>query len=278
MRIFSTVLALCLLTATDLSAQTLDRIKETGEIRFGYRTDAEPLSYQSENRPQGYTPKVCFAMAPLIGAQLGMDDMDIVFTPVTTEDRFDQVASGTIDVLCGAASVTLTRREKVDFSIPVFVDGTTVALRADGPESLQGLAGEKVGVRSGTTTLEALTNSLSAEGIDAEVIQFDDHPSGIAALEGGVITAYFADQSIIMSMVMSNENAADFKVFDQILTIEKHGLALPRGDSDFRLAVDRALSQLYQDGSMQQAFEESIPAADPGLAIRAMFLLAPTLP
>ena len=39
-----------------------------------------------------------------------------------------------------------------------------------------------------------------------------------------------------------------FVISDNTLTIEKHGLALARGDADFRLAVDRALSALYETG------------------------------
>jgi polar amino acid transport system substrate-binding protein/glutamate/aspartate transport system substrate-binding protein len=136
----------------------------------------------------------------------------------------------------------------------------------------------KVGVRSGTTTLEALQNSLTSQNIEAEIIQFDDHPSGMAALEGDVVTAYFADQSILMNMVLSKPNAEDFKVFEQILTVEKQGLALRRGDDDFRLAVDRGLSELFQKGAIRQIFDESIRGAQPGFALEAMFLLSPTIP
>lgn len=278
MRLVLAALAAVILMSSALSAQTLDRIKETGEIRFGYRTDAAPLSFQKDGLPQGYTPTVCFALAKMIGAQLGMNDIEAVFVPVTTENRFDEVAAGNIDLLCGAATITLSRSEIVDFSIPVYVDGTTVALKSDGPESLEGLAGKKIGVRSATTTQQALENSLNAAGVEAEVIQFIDHPSGMAALEGDVITAYFADQSILMVLLANLENQTDFKVLDQILTVEKQGLALRRGDSDFRLAVDRALSELYAEGTMQQAFRKTIPGAAPGLAMRAMYLIAPTLP
>lgn len=261
-----------------LFAQTLERIKENGQIVVGFRTDAAPLSYLADQRPQGYTPSICFALAAKIGAQLEMEDIDIIFETVDTENRFEKVASGEIDLLCGAATITLSRRELVDFSVPVYVDGTTVALKADGPESLAGLAGLKVGVRSGTTTLEALTNSLKAENIDAEIVEFADHPAGMAALNNDEISAYFADQSILMNMIMQRENQKDFKVFDQILTVEKHGLALARGDADFRLAVDRGLSELFQEGVIRQTFEETVRGAEPGFALEAMFLLSPTVP
>ena len=53
---------------------------------------------------------------------------------------------------------------------------------------------------------------------------------------------------------------------------------MARGDTDFRLAVDAALSELYQDGTMRAIFAEKLPNIEPGLALEAMYLLAPTLP
>lgn len=278
MRIFFAVLLAAFTLPAVTSAQTLEKIKETGQLVVGFREDAAPLSYLGDEGPQGYAPALCFALAPSLAVAAGIEDMNVVFETVTTDDRFDRIASGEIDLLCGAASITLSRREIVDFSIPVFVDGTTVALKKDGPVDFAGLAGKKIGVRGGTTTLEALENSLASMGVEAEVIQFDDHPSGMAALDGDVISAYFADQSILMRMVLTSPNADDFKVLDRILTVEKQGLAMRRGDPDFRLAVDRGLSALFQKGAVSEVFEKQIPGAEAGAALQAMFLLSPVIP
>lgn len=260
------------------AAQTLEKIKQSGELIIGFRTDAAPLSYLGDDQPRGYTPALCIALAPEIARAAGLQNMDVVLEPVTTENRFEKVANGDIDLLCGAASITLERRERVSFSIPIYVDGTTVALKKGGPSSFEELAGKKIGVRSGTTTLDALNNSLVAAGVEAEVIQFDDHPSGMDALAGDAVSAYFADQAILMNMVMNSEKAEDFKVLERILTVEKQGLALRRGDEDFRLAVDRGLSMLFQGGAVREIFNESIPGAQTGLGLEAMFLLSPTMP
>ena len=62
-----------------------------------------------------------------------------------------------------------------------------------------------------------------------------------------------------------------------MLTVEKQALALPRGDTEFRLAADRALSELYISGRMQEILLEALPGVEPGLALRALFLIAPDL-
>lgn len=279
MRSFLTSLVATLLLPLALEAQTLERIKSSGEIKLGYRTDAAPLSFENEaGRPQGYSPIVCFALAELLGIQLGVEELDITFERVDTTNRFEKVASGDIDLLCGAATITLSRRKIVDFSVPTYVDGTTVLLQRDGVSTLRELSGKKVGVRSGTTTEEALNNSLQADGIEAEVITFADHAAAMSAMESKEIDGYFADQSILFNLFITSEKRDQFKIFEGILTIEKHGLAMALGDDAFRLAVDTALSDLFRDGSMVRAFEKALPGAEPGGALEALFLLSPTLP
>jgi len=92
----------------------------------------------------------------------------------------------------------LSRRQLVDFSIPTFLDGASLIVRADGPKKLDELAGRKVGVAAGTTTEESLRNSLKDAGIGAEVVAANTHGEGLAMLDDGKITAYFADRSILL--------------------------------------------------------------------------------
>ncbi|WP_187428964.1 Glutamate/aspartate import solute-binding protein [Roseobacter fucihabitans] len=279
MRVFLALLIATLMMPLASQAQTLERIKSSGEIKFGYRTDAAPLSFENDaGRPQGYSPIVCFALAERLGAQLGLENLDVVFERVDTANRFDKVASGEIDLLCGASTITLSRREIVDFSVPTYVDGTTVLLQRDGVSGLSELSGKKVGVRGDTTTEQALNNSLQADAIDAEVITFSDHGAAMTAMENREIDGYFADQSILINLFINNPKRDQFKIFEGILTVEKHGFAMARGDTDFRLAVDTALSDLFQDGSMALAFEKALPGAEAGGALEALFLLSPTLP
>lgn len=267
------------LLALPATAQTLERIRATGELKLGYRTDAAPLSFaDAQGQPAGYSPLLCAGIAQAIANRLQMSDLLATFHAVGATDRFDKVASGEIDLLCGAATITLSRRELVDFSVPVYVDGTAVMLPKEAPDDLQALIGKKVGVRRGTTTQAALNNTIASLGVEAEVIRFTDHRAGLAAMQNGEIDAYFADQSILFFLAYSSEGVQSFKVTGNILTIEKQGLAMARGDADFRLLVDAAISDMFADGTMQDLFQRALPGADPGVAIQAMNLLSPTIP
>ena len=262
--------------AVPAGAQTLDRIKAEGEIRLGYRQDAAPLSFVDEaSLPAGYTVAVCSSLAQALGRALEMEEIEVRFVPVGTNDRFAKIVNGEIDLLCGASTVTMSRREFVDFSIPVFVDGTAVMLPSGAPTTFASLNGKKIGVRSATTTQEALANTLTGTGTDAEVVVYDTHEAGLAAMKAGEISAYFADQSILLFL---NKGDSDFMVMDRLLTMEQQGLAMLRGDTEFRYMVDGALSGMYSAGIMQGIFRETMPGIEPGEALRWLYRLAPLLP
>ncbi len=257
----------------------LDRIKADGEIRMGFREDAAPLSFRNEaGDPAGYSVLICDAVAEGLAKQVGTETIETTWLPVTATDGFQAVADGKIDLLCGAATVTLTRRELVDFSLPTFVDGAAVLLKQGADPSFDALAGKKVGVHAGTTTEEALRNSLAAKGMTAEVVTVESHPAGLEALLAGEIDAYFGDQSILYGLLFASDPAAGLAISENTMTVEKHALALPRGDSDFRLAVDRALSELFVSGRMVEIFREAFPGASPGAGLGALYLLGPDMP
>ncbi len=279
----STALALALaLSASALpaaAAGVLDRIKQTGTVHFGFREDSAPLSYRDTGGgPAGYSVLVCNAVATSLAQQLGIAPLKIDWQAVTASDRFDEVANGHIDLLCGAASITLARREQVNFSLPTFVDGAAVMLHRGADPKFDALAGKKIGVHAATSTETTLRNSLKAKGMDAEVVTFDSHDAGLAALESGDIDAYFGDQSILFRLYFASEQRKSLVVSDNTLTIEKQGLAMPRGDDDFRLAVDRAISELYSSGKMAEFFKAAFPGASPGVALKSLFLLGPDMP
>ncbi len=271
--------ALLSVLALPVSAQTIERIKETGQLRLGFRVDAAPLSFaDGDGNPAGYSPIVCGELAQGVTNALGLENLNVSFIPVDSTNRFEMVANGEIDLLCGAATITLGRREIVDFSVPTYVDGTAVLQPRDASGDLTKLAGKPVGVRTGTTTEEALNNTLAASGLTMDVVTFDDHRDGMRAIIDGSIEAYFADQSILLFLISASQEFENYRVSPEILTVEKHGLAMERGDSDFRLLIDGLLAEMFLSGRMQEFFRLALPGAEPGKALQAMYVTSPTIP
>ena len=263
------------LFATGVSAATLERIAETGVLRVGVRADAPPLSYLRDGAPSGYSVALCDRLAERLAEQMARPPLIVEPVVVTTEDRFTALAEGRIDILCGAASMTLARRAEVDFSIPVYIDGASVLMRSGETVDFSALANRRIGVRAGTTTERNLIATLDATNMVADVVTVAEHAEGVARLLGRDVDAYFADQSILLFLMVGSGRAEELTLARNVLTIEPQALALPLGDAAFRLEVDRALSRMYRAGEIAALFDENFAPATMGDAMKALTLIAP---
>jgi len=272
--LWSLVMALGLFGA-DASAATLDRIKENGVVRIAYRVDAAPYSYKSAiGEPSGYTVDLCRAVTASLKGQLGLQNLSIEYVPVTAENRFETIQNGRADMLCGATTATLSRRALIDFSLPVFVDGASVMFRATGPRNFEDLAGHKIGVRAGTTTEEALGITLEDLALNAQVVAVSDHDDGLRKLEANEISAYFADQAILIFLLNKSEAPKELRVSKRFFTYEPYAVGLALGDGAFRLAVDRALSRIYRAGAIKPIFTKNFGTGTPSTMLKALYLIS----
>jgi ABC-type amino acid transport substrate-binding protein len=240
-------------------ADTIDRIRAKKTIRIAYRNDAAPFSYKDANatEPAGYIVELCKAVAAKLKDDLGLPSLNVAYVPVTAANRFDAIEKNDADLLCEPTSATLSRREKVDFSIPTFVDGAGLLSRDPNLNKLTGLTGRKIGVLAGTTTEDELRNLLRKGGIPAEVIPAKTHAEGLAMIDSGKTSAYFADRSILVFIIKDAKDPSKLFIADNYLSMEPYALALAYGDEKFRLAVDTALSHIYRSGEIAAIFDKT---------------------
>ena len=268
------ILATCALTGT-ASAGVVDRLGQDKTIRIAYREDAPPFSSKDKiGEPVGFMVDLCREVAKNIADQLHLTSLNVTYVPVSAADRFEAISQQKADLLCEPTSATLSRREMVDFSIPTFVDGASLIIRADGPHDLKAMSGQKIGVVAGTTTEQALRNSLKEAGITSDVISAKTHAEGLAMLDDGKISAYFADRSILVSLIKESKAPGKLMLAENYLSIEPYALALPRGDEDFRLAVDTALSHIYRSGEIAAVFKRTFGDAKPGQTLQTLYMVS----
>lgn len=260
-------------------AATLDDIRQSKTLRIAYREDAPPFAYKTPaGQPSGYMIELCQAVAKDLAQQLKIPDLKVAYVPVTTASRLDAITQNKADLLCDSFTQTVERRKIVDFSIPTFIDGTSFAIRNDGPQDLKLLAGKKVGVVAGTLTEQGTRNSLAALHVNAEIVPFKSFDEAMAALEKGDISAYFAGRAMLAGMIKGHPAAARILLAATFLTIEPFALAMRRGDGDFRLAVDTALSHVYRSGEIATIFTRTFGAQEkPTPTLQALYMIA-TLP
>jgi polar amino acid transport system substrate-binding protein/glutamate/aspartate transport system substrate-binding protein len=185
------------------------------------------------------------------------------------------IETGNADLLCEPTTDTLSRREDVDFSITTFIDGAGLLVRGDGPSRFGDLAGKKVGVLAGTTTEKSLRDTLASANITAEVVPAKTHDEGLALVDQGAIAAYFADRAILAYLASKSSAPEKLRLANDYLSLEPYALALARGDSDFRLAVYRALSQIYRSGEIATVFKGTFGAQmQPSDTLKTLYLIS----
>lgn len=245
-------------TATDASAGTLKRIADRGEIKIGFRDATEPFSFSdAEGRATGYSVELCQRVAEAVRTELKLNDLKITYVPVSVKERFEAVASGKVDILCSATTITLSRLELVDFSLLTFVTGGSLMSRADAPINMTSdLAGKKVAVIDGTTTQTALSSYLKDNFIDAKTVVAESIEIARDMLDKGQVDAVADDQIVLIGQLIASGAPRNYALADDLYSYEPYGLALPRDDGEFRLVVDRSLARTYRTGQFIQLYNK----------------------
>ena len=260
------------------NADTLKKIRDSKTITLGFRTDSPPFSFAgSDGQAAGYSVDLCKRVAAGVERQLNVGNLTVKWVPVTSANRFDEVTSGAIDLECGNTTVTLGRQERVDFSNLTFVDGGAVLVLAESKMTrLSELAGKTVAVKPGTTTEGALKAALKDKLIDAKVVLVKDEAEALAALNEKRIDGYAADRLVLVGNVIKAHGETRYGLILDQFSIEPYALMMRR-DPSFRLAVNRALSQIYRSGAIAEVFNRWLaPLGKPGPLLEAMFFLNTT--
>jgi ABC-type amino acid transport substrate-binding protein len=274
---------LCLQISTGTAGEptgTLKRIDETGRINLGFREAEPPMSFlDQDGNPVGYSIDLCDHIAAAVKQVLGRSDIAVNYVPVTAETRFAAIDSGDIDILCGATTKTLGRSERVGFTQLTFVTGASLlSLEATKVPDISGLKGRRVAVVSNTTTIEALKGALSATLVDSEVVPVPSAMEGMTLLDNGEVDAFSSDQVVLIGQVLARKSGKKYFLSQELFSFEPFALAVKRGDVDFQLVADRALSQLNRSGQILKVYRKWFGrfAEKPTMALRALYQLNAT--
>jgi ABC-type amino acid transport substrate-binding protein len=271
--------AVSLLVAAALpaSAQTLDRIREAGRIKLGYMVDARPFTVRNEaGTAEGYSVTLCQQITDRVKTQLNIPSLAVEWVPVTIDSRLREVQQGNIDLLCAPVTETLARRQDVAFSIPVFPGGVRAVVRNDAAAALREaleasrqdgrvvwrgspaatvLGQKSFAVVAGTTTETWLAGRLLSFRIDSKIVPVADHRTAVQQLLDREVDAVFGDRALVLG-AMDASARESLTILPRLLTHEPLAFALARGDDDFRLLVDRTLSESYASAEFGELYAE----------------------
>lgn len=255
---------------------TLEKIRKTGVITMGYVDGSAPFSFKDgEGQPQGYSVALCREIAGGIRAQLKLARLETRWVALTLQNRLEAVRSGRVDIECSTTTWTLSRQTEVDFSLITFVDGGSIMTPVNSDFGRLGdFGGKRIGVISGTTTEKVLSRAVSQRGIKAEIVTLKTRDEGLQLLDQKKIDGFASDRIVLVGLVLSGKSKGMFKLLDEDFSVEPYAFALPRGDADFRLAVNRVLAGLYRTGAIEKIYADWLGRlGPPSLLLSAAYFM-----
>jgi len=254
-----TTLALMFATANaENHGDTLKRVSKTGEFRIGYVPDAPPLSFRDGNgNVVGYSIDLCRHIASAVRDELGLEKIDIVFTPLESmEQRLSAIENGEVDIECGATTVTLSRRERVDFTLMTFITGSAVlSLKTNPIGNVDDIDGQTIAVLSGTTTEDVMRRVIEVNEFEVELQLITSHDEGMQLLNDRSVAGYASDRAMLIGQVFRDANAKNqYAMTRSSLSFEPYAMMIPRGDTEFRLVADRALASLFRGARIRRVY------------------------
>lgn len=262
-----TLLAAALATAGAAQADTLKKIKDTGTIALGVR-ESSGLSFTLGNGVYtGFHTEMAKRIAADLQKQLGLSKLDIVYQPVTSQNRIPLVQNGTVDLECGSTTNNATRQKDVSFAMTTYVEEVRMAVKANsGITTVNQLNGKSLATTTGTTSVQTLRKHERAQGVDFKEVFGKDHADSFLLLESGRADAFVMDGSILASNIAKSKNPADYKIVGEVLSVEPIACMLRKDDTAFKAAVDASIQGQIKSGELAKLYDrwfmQPIPPAN----------------
>jgi ABC-type amino acid transport substrate-binding protein len=276
LRLFALALICALALPAWAQSATLEKIRKQGAITMGYLDGSAPFSStDAAKQPQGYSIELCRAIASGIRAQLKLDSLETRWVLLTIQNRLEAVKSGRVDIECSTTTWTLGRQADVDFSLITFVDGGSILTRVESDTGrISDFNGKRIAVITGTTTEKVLKETLALRSIKASVVTVKTREEGLRLLDQRKVDGFASDRIVLIGIVLTSKTQGAFKLLEEDFSVEPYALAIPRGDHEFRLAVNRVLARLYRTGEIQKIYEQWLGRlGPPSVLLSAMYFI-----
>ena len=242
--------------AEDLSG-TLKKINDNGVIVVGHRESSVPFSYyDNQQKVVGYSQAYSNAIVEAIKAKLNKPDLQVKMIPITSQNRIPLLQNGTYDYECGSTTNNLERQKQAAFSDTIFVIGTRLLVKKDGPiKDFADLKGKTVVVTSGTTS-EVLLHKLNDEQkLDLRIISAKDHGDSFRTLETGRAVAFMMDDALLAGERAKAKKPDNWEILGTPQSKEAYGCMLRKDDPQFKALVDETIAKAQTSGQAEKWFD-----------------------
>ena len=256
-RLLSLLVALAVMLASVAPAMaetTLEKIARTGTLTIGTRTGSPPFAYvNKQNEWVGFSidlveQLILPAVSNKVGKPVKLEKKES--TPPT---RIPLLSSGAVDLIAGTMTDTRPRRDSVDFSLTFFVTGAQFLVKKGSPiKGIQDIGGKRVGTQQGSTNARIIRERVA----NVQLREFPDQPSGFQALAQGQVDTYTNDGIQLAGLKAKAPNPGEWEIVGDFYSYEPYGMAMRKGDSDFRAVVNSGLMEGIDSGKYFEIYEK----------------------
>ncbi len=257
----------------------LDRVKNGGDIVIAHRESSVPFSYLGAGKkPIGYAVDLCLKLAEAVRKNMGAKEGGVTYLMVTPANRISTIEQGKADMECGSTTNNAERRQKVNFTVPHFITGARMLVRADSAaERIEDLVGKKLVSTKGTTPLKAVESANRERLLGLTIIEAPDHGKAIEMVEKGEADAFVMDDVLLFGLAAGRPNPKALKVVGKFLTTEPLAIMLPKNDPAFKKLVDTEMRRLINSREIyaiyDKWFTQPIPPKNTALGLPVSYLL-----
>lgn len=237
--------------AADTEGETAEAGEVTtvteGILTMGTNAAFPPYEYYEGDTVVGIDAEIAQAIAEKLGLSLEIVDMD--FNSIITA-----VQSGKVDVGIAGMTVEPDRLENVDFT-DSYATGVQVVIVTEDSDiaSVDDLEGKLIGTQEGTTGWSYCSEDYG----DDMVIPYTNGATAVQALLDGKVDCVVIDQQPALSFVEANEG---LKILETEYAVEDYAIAVSKDNTALRDAINTALNELIEDGTVQGILDKYITA------------------
>lgn len=194
----------------------------------------------------GIDIEIAVAIADKLGLELVIDDMDFDAAQMAVQNN-------AADVMLAGLSYSEERDENLDFT-ESYATGIQVVIVPEGSEVTLDNVGEyMIGTQRGTTGFQYATDDYGED----HVIGYDNGATAIKELVNGTIDAVIIDSAPAQEYVAANKGLT---ILDGAWVEEQYCAAVDEGNTALLNAINTALNELIEDGTIQSIIDKYISA------------------
>lgn len=238
-------------------AEALNSIKANKTIRLGVRSDNGGLSYAiGKDEYGGFHVDLCRRVVKDMEEQFN-HPIQIVYVPVNAQSRIPSILNGAIDMECGATTNNLARQKFVTFAVTTYVEEVRVATLAKaGITSVNQLDGKLLATTAGTTSLPLIRKHQRSKQAEMKEVTARTDSESFDLMASGKADAYVMDAQILAAFISASKKPDDFKVLDQVLSVEPIAIMLPQNSPALKKFVDDSFKALMRSGEIETIYKK----------------------